>query len=73
MLLLDSTPPLRFADGLLHGVGYFVPVHDDLAARIPGSTPDGLDQGALRTEEAFLVRIENGDQGYLGQVKTLPQ
>ena len=34
---------------------------------------DGLYQRGFRTQETFLVRIQNGNQGYLRQVKTFTQ
>src|SRR5205085_6311128 len=38
-----------------------------------GGAPDGLDQRRLRTQEALLVGIENGDKGHLGQIEAFTQ
>ena len=34
---------------------------------------DGLDEGALRTQESFLVRVEDRHQRHFGQVQALAQ
>ena len=37
-----------------------VRVHDDAAFGVPGGSADGLDEGGLRPEEAFLIRVQYG-------------
>ena len=44
-----------------------------LPVHVPRRAADGLDQRAGRTQEAFLVRIQNRDQRHLRQVQTFAQ
>ena len=53
-------------DGALHGVGHLVGVEDGAAFEVAGGSADGLDEGALGAEEAFLVGVEDGDEGDFG-------
>ena len=62
-----------FVDGVLHGVGDFVGVHDDFAGDIAGGTADGLDEGGGGSEEAFFVGVEDGDEGDFGQVEAFAE
>src|SRR5215213_1421158 len=64
--VLDLTSALRLAYGDAHRVGRFVCVHDDPSVDVAGGAADGLDQGSLAAQEAFLVSVENGDERYLG-------
>src|ERR1017187_1642099 len=73
VLLLHGTPLARDVDGLLHGIGLPIRVHDDLSAHVAGGAADGLNQRALGAQEAFLVGVENGDQGHLRQIQSLAQ
>ncbi len=41
----------------------------DMASR----AADGLDQRALRAQEALLVRVQNGHQRHLGMSRPFPQ
>ena len=49
-------------DGALHGVGHFIRVQDCSALQVAGGAANGLDEGALGAEEAFLVGVEDGDE-----------
>ena len=60
-------------DGVLHGVGDAVGVHVHFAGNIAGRATNGLDQGRCGTEKTFFIGIQNGNQGDLGQVKTLAE
>ena len=40
---------------------------------VSGSTSDGLDQGCLRPQKAFLIRIQDGYEGYLRDIQTLTE
>ena len=42
---------------LVHGIGYFLSVHDDSARYMAGSTANGLDEGSLGPEETLFVCI----------------
>ena len=60
VLFLNLPAALRLFNGKAHGVGDGICIHDYTALGISGRTPDGLNQRNLRTQEAFLVRIQNG-------------
>ena len=62
-----------FVDGVLHGVGGFVGVHDDFAGDVAGGAADGLDEGGGGSEEAFFVGVEDGDEGDFGQVEAFAE
>ena len=63
--LLGATP-FGLVDGLGHRVGHLVGVHMDFAGDVAGGATDGLDQAARRSQEAFLVGVQDGHQGHLG-------
>ena len=44
-----------------------------MAFAVSGSSSDGLDERAGRTQKAFLVRVENGHQRHFGNVQTFSQ
>ena len=44
-----------------------------MALRVSRGAADGLDQGGLRTQEALLVRVQDGHQGDLRNVQPLSQ
>jgi hypothetical protein len=67
------TAPVGLVDGGLHRAGHAVGVQDGLAAQVASGAADGLDQRAGRTQEAFLVRIQNRHQRDLGHVQALAQ
>ena len=62
-----------FVDGVLHGVGGFVGVHDDFTGDVAGGTADGLDEGGGGSEEAFFVGVEDGDEGDFRQVEAFAE
>ena len=71
--VLDLTPALRLAYGYAHRVRLFVSVHDDPPVDVAGGAADGLDQRSLTAQEAFLVRVEDGDERYLGEVEAFAE
>ena len=71
LLLLATTVGL--VDGPLHGAGHLVRIENGTAIHVPRRAADGLDQGAVRTQEAFLVRIQNGHQGHFRHIQPLTQ
>ena len=77
MLLVIGRLPrpaaLGFADRGAHRVGVTVRIHDHTAVEVARGAPGGLDQGAGRAQEPFLVGIENGHQRHFGQVEALAQ
>ena len=60
-----------FGDGAVHRAGHVVGVEDHLAVDVAGGAADGLDQGGLGAQEAFLVGVENGDEATFGNVEAL--
>ena len=59
---LDITAAIGLIDGLVHGFGDVVRIHDDGAGHVSRGTSDGLDERTIGTQETFLVRVKNGDQ-----------
>ena len=45
----------------------------DLAGHVSGGAANGLDERAGGAQETFLVRVEDGHEGDLGQVQALTQ
>ena len=73
VLLLELAPAVSLGDGVAHRVGHLVGVHDHRTVHVAGGPPDGLDERRLRTQEAFLVGVQDGHQGDLGQVEAFPE
>ena len=53
-------------DGEAHAFRHLVGIEDHASVDITSSTPCRLSQGAVRSEEPFLVSVEYSDKGYLG-------
>ena len=70
---LDASSASRLVDGFLHAVGDGVGIHDHLAVDITGGTTGSLCQRAVRTQEPFLVGIEDGNERDFRQVETFTQ
>ncbi|KIU01429.1 hypothetical protein QU38_01680, partial [Staphylococcus aureus] len=64
---------IGLGDRALHRAGHLVGVENDLAVDVARGTADGLDQRGLAAQEAFLVGIEDGDEGAFGNVEALAQ
>ena len=64
VLGLNCATPFRFVDTLPHRGRDAIGVHDDLAARVARGTPRRLNQAARAAQEAFLVRVENGNEAH---------
>ena len=73
VLILDRAAALRLVDGTLHRPCNDIAVHDDVSARIACGAPDGLDERCIRAQKALLVRIEDGNERYLGHIQSLAQ
>ncbi len=73
VLLLDGAAPVRFLDGLPHGRGDLVPVHNHPAVDVSGGPSDHLNEGRGRPQKSTPVGVEDGDQRDLRQVQPLPQ
>lgn len=48
-------------------------VHDDSTIGIAGSTTDDLEEGGLRSEESYLLRIEYPDERCLRQIESFSE
>jgi len=70
---LLAAAPVHLGHGTFHGPGNSVSVEDRRAMFVSCRAADGLDQRPLRTQETFLVRIQDGDQRYLWQVQAFAQ
>ena len=70
---LLAAPALGLADGAPHRIGDRVGVQDRAAVDVARGAADGLDQRALRAQEAFLVGVEDRHQRHLGQVEPFAQ
>ncbi len=70
---LNLAAAVGLADRALHRGGHGVGIQNHLALDMPGRPPDVLDQGLLRPQETFLVRIEDRHQRDFRQVDTLAQ
>ena len=55
-------PALRLLDRPTHRIGNSIRIKNGGAFKVPGSAPNRLDQGALRTQEALLVGVQNRHQ-----------
>ena len=53
---------VRFRDSGLHGVRHLIRVENRLAFQIPGRAADRLHETPLASEEALLIRVQNGDE-----------
>ena len=71
--VLNGAAPLRFRDRLGHRIGEVVGVEQGLAIDVAGRPADGLDQGALRPQEALLIGVEDRHQRHLRQIQSFPQ
>ena len=70
---LFLAPAVGLVDGAAHGVGHLIGVEDGAAFDVARGAADGLDERTLRTEKAFLVGVENGDQRDFGQVEAFAE
>ena len=61
------------ADGVLDRIGHLVGIEDDPAVDVTRGAADRLHQRRRRTQEAFLVCVEDGDERALGNVEALAQ
>ena len=66
-------PPVGLAHRALHASRHAIGVQDHPPVDIARGAADGLDQRRLRSQEPFLVGIENRDQPAFGDVEPLAQ
>ncbi len=70
---LARAAALGFVDRRSHRIGDLVRIHDDAPVDVTGRAARRLDQRAARSQEAFLVGIEDGDQRHFRQVEAFAQ
>ena len=58
---------------LLDALGLDIGVEDDLAMEMTGGAAGGLNQAGGAAEVAFLVGVEDGDEGNLGKIKAFAE
>ena len=73
MLHLLLAAALGLVDGAAHGAGDLVAVENRPAVEVPRRAADGLNQGAVGAQEAFLVGVQDRHQRHLGHIQALAQ
>src|SRR6202789_704397 len=70
---LFLAPPIGLIDRAPHRVRHLIGIQNRAALKMTRSTPNRLDQRALRTQEPLFIRIQNRNQRHLRKVETFPQ
>ena len=73
VLLLNGTSSVRLTNGLIHGICYFIRIHNNMSICITCRTSDCLNQRCFRTKESFFICIQNCHQGNFRNIKTFSQ
>src|SRR5262249_9108918 len=73
VLELPPPPPVGLLQSALHRAGYLVGVQNGLAVDVTCRATDRLDERVVRSQESFLVSIEDRDQRYLRHIQSLAQ
>ena len=73
VLHLHRAPPRSFLQRPFHAVRHYIRVQNGVSFHVPRRPPHGLNQRARRSQEAFLIRIQNRHQRYLRQVQAFAQ
>ena len=71
--ILQRTAALGLVHRALHRGRDAVRIQHDHAVLVSGGAADGLNERGLRAEKALLIRIEDGNQRYLGNIESLTQ
>ena len=71
--LLNFAAAVRLINRHTHRIRHLIGVHVHLTGYITRRTTNGLNQRRGRTQEAFLIGIQNRNQRHLRQVQTLTQ
>ena len=71
--LLNLAAAVRLINRHAHRIRNLIGVHVHLTGHVTRRTTNGLNQRRGRTQEAFLIGIQNRNQGHLGQVQSLTQ
>ena len=70
---LHRAPALGFVQGAADGIGHDIGIENGAATQVAGGASNGLNERARRAQEAFLVGIQDRDQGNLGQIEPFAQ
>src|SRR4030067_364442 len=70
---LLRTAALRLGNGVPHRTRHLVRIQDHLSRNVPRGTSERLDQGAGRPEKSLLIGVQDGHEGYLGNVQPLAE
>jgi len=70
---LDFAASVRLVNGLPHRVRHMIGVHHHLAADVPRSPPDRLNERVAGAEESLLVCIQDRHERHLREIQTFPQ
>ncbi len=73
VFLLFGAAACGFADGFLHAVRDGIGIHDDQTVDVAGGSACGLRERASATQEPFFIGIQDGYQGYRGDVQAFAQ
>src|ERR1022692_3895899 len=73
VLHLHLPPPRSLFQRLPHAVRHHVGVQNGVPLHVPRPPPHVLDQRARRSQEPFLIRVQDRHQRYLRQVQTFAQ
>ncbi len=73
IFLLNLPPPVSLPNGHPHRLRNGIRIHDNMALGISSRPADGLDQGSLRTQEPFFIRIQYGHQSDLRYIQSFSQ
>ena len=71
--LLNLAAAVRLINRHAHRIRNLIGVHVHLTGHVTRRTTNRLNQRSGRTQEAFLIGIQNRNQGHLGQVQALTQ
>ena len=73
IVLLLLAAAIGLGNGALHRAGDVIGIENNLAVDIAGGAANRLDQRRLGAQEAFLVGIEDGDEGAFGNIEAFAQ
>ena len=70
---LNGAAPVRLVDGVADGISHRVRIQEDLAPDVPRRAADRLNERGTGAEEPLLVRVQDRDERYLGEVQPFAQ
>ena len=73
VFFLARAPAIGLPDSVFQGLGPSVGIEQDPAVNVSRRASNSLNQRCLGTEIAFLVRVQDGDQGAFRDVESFAQ